>query len=205
MYNVLIIGGGVAGLSAALIFGSALDRDFMTNKNVGIIAHQKASSLQNAIFNNVLGLPIGIKGQDILVEGRKHLTTLYPDLVQIEGEMVMEVIRQDDATLEVKTNKNTYFTQNIIVCTGAKRMEIKGLTQFKTLHTKLPLEKERIMFTHTNYKVEEGIYVAGTLAGERSQFAIAAGSGTTVATDILSLWNGGKTTMIHDKVTTLNR
>jgi len=41
-------------------------------------------------------------------------------------------------------------------------------------------------------------YVAGVLAGWRSQFATAAGSGTQVATDILTLWNDGQTTMIHD-------
>jgi hypothetical protein len=35
--------------------------------------------------------------------------------------------------------------------------------------------------------VAEGIYVAGTLAGWRSQLSIAAGSGAAVATDILTL------------------
>ncbi len=47
---------------------------------------------------------------------------------------------------------------------------------------------------------EKNLYVAGTLAGWRSQFAIASGSGAHVATDILSLWNGGKHTKVHDKV-----
>ncbi len=200
MYNVLIIGGGVSGLSAALIFGSAKGRDFMANKHIGIIAHQKASSLQNAVFNNTLGLPIGKTGKEILEEGRDQLKTLYPEVDQIEGEMVMEVIRLKDNTLEIKTNKNSYNSENIIVCTGAKRMAIKGLLEYKTLHTKLPLHKERIMLKHDHYKVADGIYVAGTLTGERSQFAIAAGSGTTVATDILTLWNNGTTTMIHDKI-----
>lgn len=201
MFNVLIIGGGVAGLSSALIFGSAMGRDFMQDKKVGIIVHQKASSLQNALFNNVLGLPIGKTGQEILKEGREQLSTLYPEVTQIENEMVMEIQRQEDDSIVVITNKNSYTTQNIIVCTGAKRMAIKGLLEYKTLHTKLPLEKERIMFKHQNYKVAKGIYVAGTLAGDRSQFAIAAGSGSAVATDILSEWNAGKTTMIHDKIT----
>lgn len=201
MFNVLIIGGGVAGLSSALIFGSAMGRDFMQDKKVGIIVHQKASSLQNAIFNNVLGLPIGKTGQEILKEGREQLSTLYPEVTQIENEMVIEIQRQEDDSILVITNKNSYTTQNIIVCTGAKRMAIKGLLEYKTLHTKLPLEKERIMFKHQNYKVAQGIYVAGTLAGDRSQFAIAAGSGSAVATDILSEWNDGKTTMIHDKIT----
>jgi membrane-bound inhibitor of C-type lysozyme len=45
------------------------------------------------------------------------------------------------------------------------------------------------------------MYVAGTLAGWRSQFAIASGSGAHVATDILTLWNDGKHTKVHDKVT----
>lgn len=201
MYSVLIIGGGVAGLSSALIFGSALDRDFMTDKKIGIIAHQKASSLQNAVFNNVLGFPIGKMGQDILREGRLQLKTLYPQVSQIEGEMVMEIMINKDQSIDVITNKDVYKTENIIVCTGAKRMAIKGLLEYKTLHTKLPLEKNRIKLKHKNYLVAPGIYVAGTLSGERSQFAIAAGSGTTVATDILSMWNHGKTTMIHDKIT----
>jgi hypothetical protein len=38
----------------------------------------------------------------------------------------------------------------------------------------------------------------GTLAGQRSQLAIAAGSGASVATDILSLWNEGKPVQVHD-------
>jgi len=40
--------------------------------------------------------------------------------------------------------------------------------------------------------------VSGVLAGWRSQFATAAGSGAHVATDILTIWNGGQTAMVHD-------
>jgi hypothetical protein len=56
------------------------------------------------------------------------------------------------------------------------------------------------MLKNINHLVAEGIYVAGVLAGWRSQFAIAAGSGAQVATDILTLWNDGNQTMIHDKI-----
>ena len=45
-----------------------------------------------------------------------------------------------------------------------------------------------------------GVYVCGTLSGCRSQFAIAAGSGASVATDILTLWNNGEHSQVHDKV-----
>ncbi|MGL4583454.1 MAG: NAD(P)/FAD-dependent oxidoreductase, partial [Flavobacterium sp.] len=40
----------------------------------------------------------------------------------------------------------------------------------------------------------------GTLAGHRSQLAIAAGSGAAVATDILTLWNDGVETHSHDSI-----
>ena len=46
----------------------------------------------------------------------------------------------------------------------------------------------------------DGIYVIGTLAGWRSQLAIAAGSGAAVATDILTLWNDGIDAQSHDSI-----
>ncbi len=56
-------------------------------------------------------------------------------------------------------------------------------------------------FQHiTDHLIEENLYVTGTLAGWRSQFAIASGSGAHVATDILTIWNNGKHVKIHDKV-----
>jgi thioredoxin reductase len=45
MFDVLIIGGGVAGVSSALILGSAKNKVFASDKKIGIIAHQKNSSL----------------------------------------------------------------------------------------------------------------------------------------------------------------
>ena len=48
--------------------------------------------------------------------------------------------------------------------------------------------------------LKKDCYACGTIAGHRSQFAIAAGSGASVATDILTLWNDGNHTKVHDKV-----
>ena len=61
-------------------------------------------------------------------------------------------------------------------------------------------EKERIQLKNTDHLVAEGIYVIGTLAGWRSQLAIAAGSGAAVATDLLTLWNNGTQTHAHDSI-----
>lgn len=52
MFDVLIIGGGVSGMSCALVLGSAGNKAFAADKKIGIFTHQKASNLQDALFNN---------------------------------------------------------------------------------------------------------------------------------------------------------
>jgi len=77
---------------------------------------------------------------------------------------------------------------------------IKGLEDYIEPHPRSAVEKDRIWLRNTDHLVETNLYVAGSLAGWRSQFAIACGSGSHVATDILTLWNDGKQTKIHDKI-----
>ena len=64
MFDVLIIGGGVSGMSCALILGSAHKKPFVADKKIGIIAHQKTSSLQEALFNNAYGISPGKTGAE---------------------------------------------------------------------------------------------------------------------------------------------
>ena len=199
-FDTLIIGGSAAGLSCALILGSAVNKPFAANKNVGIIAHQKASALNNAVLNNVLGFDKGTKGRDVLVKGIHQLENLYPHIWQISNEKVIK-IEGAYPNFNVVTNKNNYLAKHIVVAVGPSNFfNIDGLNEYVVPHTSLPPQKERIMLKNSNHLVAEGIYVAGVLAGWRSQFAIAAGSGAQVATDILSIWNNGNHTMIHDSL-----
>ncbi len=61
-FDVLIIGGGATGMSYGLVLGSAKNKPFAADKTIGIIMHQKASALQNGLFNTVLGLNPGTTG-----------------------------------------------------------------------------------------------------------------------------------------------
>lgn len=200
MFDVLIIGGGVSGVSCALVLGSAHKKLFMADKKIGIITHQKSCSLQEAIFYNAYGIAPGKLGSELITESVNHLSELYPHVYQISEEKVLKV-EGEFPVFKVVTNKNSYQTKMIVVAVGsAKTFDIQGLNQFVEKHKKALPEKERIQLKNEDHKVAEGIYVAGTLAGWRSQLTIAAGSGAAVATDILTLWNNGIPTHSHDSI-----
>jgi thioredoxin reductase len=200
VFDTLIIGGGVSGMQCALVLGSGLVKPFAEGKKVGIILHQRASHLQNALFNNVLGLPSGTLGQDILQSGQQQLSAQYPEVIQIEKEKVL-AIREVSGVYQIQTNKNLYQAKIAVIALNyAKPFTIEGLEEYLEPHQKANAKKDRIQLRNTDHLVKEGLYVCGTLAGWRSQFAIAAGSGASVATDILTLWNDGSHTKVHDKV-----
>ena len=107
MLDVLIIGAGVSGVSCALILGSAQNKPFAADKKIGIIAHQKASSLQNAIFNNAYGIPAGKLGSELLDDSLEHLTNLYPHVQQIHDEKVLS-IAGEAGDFTITTNKSSF-------------------------------------------------------------------------------------------------
>lgn len=199
-FDALVIGGGAAGMSCALVLGSGLKKPFSEGKKVGIIMHQKASQLQTALFNNVLGIQPGTAGKDILSAGAEQLAQQYPEVVQIEKEKVTEIIFLEEG-FRVITNKNEYSAAIVVVAVGYGHLfTIKGLASYVEPHQKAKVNKNRIQLKNRDHLVVPGLYVAGTLAGHRSQFSIACGSGAAVATDILTLWNRGEHTKVHDKL-----
>ena len=200
MFDVLIIGGGVSGMSCALVLGSAKNKPFAVDKKIGIITHQKASSLQDALFNNAYGIAPGTLGSELLIQSVQNLSETYPHIVQIPNEKVLK-IEGSFPEFTVTTNKNSYKTKSIVVGIGsANTFAIEGLLHYVEPHQKSLPEKQRIQLKNTDHKVADGIFVIGTLAGWRSQLSIAAGSGAAVATDILTIWNDGTQTHSHDSI-----
>lgn len=200
MFDVLIIGGGVSGMSCALVLGSAGNKAFAADKKIGIFTHQKASNLQDALFNNAYGIPAGKLGSELLEESKQQLATFYPHVEQIEGEKVLKV-EGEYPNFTVVTNKTAYQTKIIVVAINSSNtFAIEGLMEYVMPHKKAIAEKNRIQLKNEDHLVAEGIYAVGTLAGWRSQLSIAAGSGASVATDILTLWNNGNHSQVHDSI-----
>lgn len=108
-------------------------------------------------------------------------------------------IRKESTFYKVITNKNEYYSKMVIVAINSNSpMLIEGLEEFVMPHEKAAPSKNRIQLKNIDNLVTEGLYVAGTLAGCRSQLNIAAGSGANAAAEILTLWNNGNFAQVHD-------
>src|SRR5690606_5390124 len=192
MYDALVVGGGVSGLQCALVLGSAIKAPYASDKRIGIIMHQKTSHLQSALLNNVLGIPSQTSGKDILAEGKQKLSRIYPHVEQLDAQKVIEV-EGEEGGFKISTNKTSYHSKIIVIALGYTDVfSVKGLMDYVEPHALSQTEKNRIQLKNVQHVVKPGLYVVGTLAGWRSQFAIAAGSGAQVATDILTTWNNGR-------------
>src|SRR5690606_40033211 len=98
-------------------------------------------------------------------------------------------------------NNNIYeATIGVVAVRSSNAFDIEGLNQYVIPHKKALTEKNRIQLLNEDHKVSENLYVAGVLAGHRSQVAIASGSGAAVATDILTLWNNGTQSHYYDSI-----
>lgn len=199
MFDVLIFGAGVSGLSCAQVLGSAMHKDYAKDKKVGIIMHQKASMLQEAILNNAYGIDPGSLGADILQKSISNLA-IYPDIIQLISQKVLQVDKVQDYW-SITTSNSVLYSKIIVVAVNSSRsFSIRGLEQYVEEHKKSLPSKNRVQLKNVDHLVDTGVYVCGTLAGHASQFSIAAGSGASVATDILTLWNNGIATHSHDSI-----
>lgn len=200
MIDVFIIGGGPAAVSCALVLGSAHQKEITAGKTITLLAHQKASYLQDALLNNVYGVPAASLGKDLLEQSLLQLQNTYPHVEVIQQEKVIEVVRLGDF-FQIKTNENIYKAKTVVVATNSTAVfDIDGLSQYVIPHQKSNPKKNRIQLQNQEHKVADGLYVAGTLAGLPSQVSIAAGSGAFVATEILTDWNNGMPAHAHDSV-----
>ena len=123
MYDLIIIGAGPAGLSAA-VYAARAELDFIVIEGSMM---QGGQVLTTYDVDNYLGLP-GIGGFDMGMKFAEHAKKLGVTFVT-ENVISMEIQRN---VKSVKTDKNTYESKTIIIATGAvhKKAGIPGEAEF---------------------------------------------------------------------------
>lgn len=191
MYDVIIIGGGVAGLGAAITLGSSQNIKINT-----LVIDEGNSDLLKSYLYNVPFIKKGTSGKDAYNMLKKD--ALEFDSVSFTQDTAIAIDgKYGDFT--VKCKNETVQSKFIILASGCHTLDIKlnGKTIPTLPHNLLPKEGKIRVETSGRQELEEGLYVAGLLCGVTTMYATALGSGVEASCAILSKING-KTTIIHD-------
>jgi thioredoxin reductase (NADPH) len=117
MYDVVIIGGGPAGLTAAVYCARYKLKTIVFSKNIGGLA---------STADKICNFPsyIEIKGYELMKKFTKQVENLNVSIVYDE---VKEILKKKDL-FEIVTESKKYFSKKIILSTGTqrKRLNVKG-------------------------------------------------------------------------------
>jgi thioredoxin reductase (NADPH) len=118
--EVIVVGGGIAGLSAAIYLGRA-ERDTL------IIDSDKSMARWEPDVQNYLGFPEGVSGEDLIKRGREQAQHYHAKIVQDEVEQA-EI---QTGVFLLKARRDTYAARRLLIATGIYHIppEIEGVTE----------------------------------------------------------------------------
>src|SRR5688500_20212621 len=109
-WEVIIVGAGPAGLSAAIYLGRSQRRTLLLHS-----AHSMAKWEQDV--QNYLGFPDGIDGKDLLDRGLRQAKRFH---VQVEEETI-ESVRPEDPGFSLAGIGRHYHAKRVLLATGLDR------------------------------------------------------------------------------------
>lgn len=132
MYDVVILGGGPAGVSASLYSKRA-------NKEVLMIYNEESGLKYAHQIDNYYGFENGISGEDLYNAGIRQaknigVETAKEEILKIEVEKYSNPnSNENDSLFKVTTDKNAYETRTIILAFGAKKntLNIDGIKELE--------------------------------------------------------------------------
>lgn len=122
MYDVIIIGGGPAGVSASLYAKRS-------NLNVLLIYNDISNVEKAHKIDNYYGFPEGITGPDLFNNGLEQAKNLGVEVLKSE----VTGIENQGVSFKVETPSQGYDSKTVIIATGNKKNspQIKGIKEFE--------------------------------------------------------------------------
>ena len=123
MYDVIILGAGPAGISAALYAKRA-------GRTVAVFRHGAGELEKATRIDNYYGFPGGVGGSELMKNGVEQARALGVDVIEKE---VLGAQMTLDFTYTVKTSDEEYECTALIIATGTKKLKpnIPGVDEFE--------------------------------------------------------------------------
>ncbi|HEU4963881.1 MAG TPA: FAD-dependent oxidoreductase [Bacilli bacterium] len=176
MYDILIVGAGPAGGSAAIFAARAGKKTLVVDNG--------ASMTKRAWMDNHYGID-GISGPDLLEVGRKQATKSGAEIK--EGKVT--IIAKTDNGFRVETEGEQFEAKHVILATGVL-VDLAEQVGLKTKDGTEPRIKTVLDVDAAGKTNIDGIWAAGTCAGVSVHTIVTSGDGAKVAINVISEING---------------
>jgi len=161
MYDSIIIGGGPAGMAAAVYLARQKVNFLMFAGNIG------GQTLWSSEVENYLGFHL-LNGPDLVKKFQEHLKD-YKDAFEMKtGEFVSDIQKSGSGFI-VKTPKGEYETKTVLIATGTKHRELgvpgekefigKGVTYCATCDAPLFKDKQCYIVGGGNSALEAALFL----------------------------------------------
>lgn len=179
MYDVVIVGGGPAGGSAALFTSKAGKKTLLIDNNKSVT--------KRAWLDNHYGAD-GISGPDLVDTGKTQATKFGTEWVEDE---VADIKSEGGKHTVITESGQEYESTHVVLATGmsVKLAEEIGLTVVDGTEPRI---KSIIKVDTAGKTNKEGIWAAGTVAGVSMHTIVTAGDGAKVAINLISEINGDR-------------
>ncbi|MET3695830.1 pyridine nucleotide-disulphide oxidoreductase [Bacillus oleivorans] len=177
MYDVIIVGGGPAGGSAAIYTSKAGKKTLVLDNDKGVT--------RRAMLYNHYGVE-SITGPDLIETGKKQAEKYGAEWVNETAA----VIESAGGVHTLKTAEgNTYEAKHVILATGYS-IDLAEASGLEVVPGTEPRVKNIIDVDAKGKTSKAGIWAAGTAAGVSVHTIITAGDGAKVAINVISEMNG---------------
>lgn len=180
MKDVIIIGGGPAGASAAVFLARA-------GKDTIIIDEGK-TMLRRAHLQNYLGAAEGITGTDLYVLGLRQARAAG---AAVHQGRVLNLEALAGGGFRVRTEDSAFEARHLLLATGSSTALAPSLG-LALVPGREPHMKEVFQVDGDGRTNVPGVYAAGTAAGTSVHAIVAAGDGARVAINMLSDMAGSR-------------
>ena len=174
MYDLVIVGGGPAGASAATFAGHAGLQTIVLDADKGLT--------RRAMIYNHLGFPEGITGPDLVDRGQEQATRAGAEWVKAD---VSSLERRADGFVLTTEDGRTFEAREVLLTIGANPALAKQ-AGLETRPGTEPRIAEVVAADAEGRSSVPGVWVAGTAAGVSVHTIVTAGDGARVAINIIS-------------------
>lgn len=173
MRDVIVIGGGLAGLQAAVMTAKAGEDTVVLDSGQSLVLN--TSNIQNLVGHD------SVAGGELLTSGKQKVEAFNGEIIEEEAQK----LERTDSGLKVSTDKSEYEAEYVIIASAGDLSYIELDVEFEE-GVDDPYMMDQHVVTDDSNKAAERVYVAGLANSWEHQTSVAIGDGAKAAVNLLT-------------------